>query len=211
MSGAARGLPRLAAEGIAMKQSSTLLKGKTIAILATDGVEQSELQKPREAFEQAGARTLLVSPRAGQIQGVEHQHDGRKFAVDVELADANPDGFDALLLPGGVANPDSLRTIPEAITFVRHFAEAGKPIAAICHGPWSLVEADLVRGRTLTSWPSLKTDLKNAGAIWVDREVVVDRGLITSRKPEDLPAFIGKAIEEINEGRHESHAVASQR
>lgn len=194
-----------------MKQQVDTLKGKTIAILATDGVEQSELEKPRAAFDQAGARTLLVSPRSGEIQGVTHQQNGRKFLVDVELVDANPDGFDALLLPGGVANPDTLRTIPEAVSFVRHFAEAGKPIAAICHGPWSLVEADLVRGRTLTSWPSLKTDLKNAGAIWVDREVVVDRGLVTSRNPDDLPAFIGKAIEEFKEGRHESHAVASQR
>ena len=194
-----------------MSQPIKNLKGKTIAILATDGVEQSELQKPREAFERAGARTLLVSPHAGDIQGVEHHKNGRTFAVDVELNDANPDAFDALLLPGGVANPDALRTIPEAVSFVRRFAEAGKPIAAICHGPWSPVEADLVRGRTLTSWPSLKTDLTNAGAIWVDREVVVDRGLVTSRKPDDLPAFIGKAIEEFNEGRHESHAVASQR
>jgi protease I len=194
-----------------MNQSIEKLKGKTIAILATDGVEQSELQKPREAFDRAGARTLLVSPHAGEIQGVEHHHNGRTFAVDLELSDANPDAFDALLLPGGVANPDALRTIPEAVSFVRHFAEAGKPIAAICHGPWSLVEADLVRGRTLTSWPSLKTDLTNAGAIWVDRDVVVDRGLVTSRKPDDLSAFIGKAIEEFNEGRHESHAVASQR
>jgi protease I len=194
-----------------MNPQVDLLRGKTIAILATDGVEQSELERPREAFELAGARTLLISPRSGQIQAVVHQQNGRKFAVDVELSDANPDGFDALLLPGGVANPDTLRTIPEAVSFVRHFAEAGKPIAAICHGPWSLVEADLVRGRTLTSWPSLKTDLKNAGAIWVDREVVVDHGLVTSRNPADLPAFISKAIEEFNEGRHESHAVASQR
>jgi len=194
-----------------MKQQADMLKGKTIAILATNGVEQSELEKPREAFEQAGARTLLVAPHAGQIQSVSHQQNGRKFAVDVELSDANPDGFDALLLPGGVANPDTLRTIPEAVSLVRHFAEAGKPIAAICHGPWLLVEADLVRGRTLTSWPSLQTDLKNAGAIWVDREVVVDHGLITSRKPDDLPAFIAKSIEEFIEGRHESHAVASQR
>jgi protease I len=194
-----------------MSQQNDMLKGKTIAILATDGVEQSELEKPRQAFDQAGARTLLVSPHTGQIQGVEHHEKGHTFAVDLELADAKPDDFDALLLPGGVANPDTLRTIPEAISFFRHFAEAGKPIAAICHGPWSLVEADLVRGRTLTSWPSLKTDLTNAGAIWLDREVVVDRGLITSRKPDDLPAFISKAIEEFNEGRHESHAVASQR
>lgn len=187
------------------------LQGKTIAILATNGVEQSELSEPRRAFEREGAKTLLISPQGGQIQGVQHQEPGEAFQVDVELGDANPDAFDALMLPGGVANPDELRTIPEAVSFVRHFAEAGKPIAAICHGPWSLVEADLVRGRTLTSWPSLMTDLKNAGAIWVDREVVVDRGLVTSRKPADLPAFIGKAIEEFYEGRHESHAVASQR
>lgn len=194
-----------------MKQQADVLKGKRIAILATDGVEQSELAKPREAFDAAGARTVLVAPRAGHIQGVEAHQNGRRFAVDVELIDADPDSFDALLLPGGVANPDALRTLPEAVSFVRHFAEAGKPIAAICHGPWSLVEADLVRGRTVTSWPSLRTDLTNAGAIWVDREVVVDHGLVTSRKPDDLPAFIRKAIEEFNEGRHESHAVASQR
>jgi len=194
-----------------MSQGIEKLKGKTIAILATDGVEQSELERPRQAFDAAGARTLLVSPHAGEIQAVVHQQNGRTFSVDIELSDAHAEAFDALLLPGGVANPDTLRTIPEAVAFVRHFAEAGKPIAAICHGPWSLVEADLVRGRTLTSWPSLKTDLVNAGAIWVDRDVVVDRGLVTSRKPDDLAAFIGKAIEEFGEGRHESHAVASQR
>jgi protease I len=194
-----------------MSQEPGMLKGKTIAILATDGVEQSELKKPRDAFDEAGARTLLVSPHAGHIQGVEHLQNGHRFAVDLELSEADPDDFDALLLPGGVANPDVLRTLPEAVSFVRHIAEAGKPIAAICHGPWSLVEADLVRGRTVTSWPSLRTDLTNAGAIWVDREVVVDRGLVTSRKPDDLPAFIRKAIEEFNEGRHESHAVSSQR
>jgi len=194
-----------------MSQGIEKLKGKTIAILATDGVEQSELERPRQAFDAAGARTLLVSPHTGEIQAVVHQKNGRTFSVDIELSDAHAEAFDALLLPGGVANPDTLRTIPEAVAFVRHFAEAGKPIAAICHGPWSLVEADLVRGRTLTSWPSLKTDLVNAGAIWVDRDVVVDRGLVTSRKPDDLAAFIGKAIEEFGEGRHESHAVASQR
>ena len=194
-----------------MRQEVADLRGKTIAILATDGVEQSELEKPRDAFDDAGAKTVLVSPHTGHIRGVEHHKDGRSFAVDLDLSDAHADDFDALLLPGGVANPDALRTLPEAVSFVRHFAEAGKPIAAICHGPWSLVEADLVRGRTVTSWPSLRTDLTNAGAIWVDREVVVDRGLVTSRKPDDLPAFIRKAIEEFKEGRHESHAVASQR
>jgi protease I len=187
------------------------LVGKVIAILATDGVEQSELEKPRLAFEEAGATTRLVSPKTDAIQAFTHHEKGKRFDVDVPLGIANADEFDALLLPGGVISPDALRTIPEAIEFVRRFAVAGKPIAAICHGPWSLVEADLVRGRTVTSWPSLMTDLKNAGAIWVDREVVVDRGLVTSRKPDDLPAFIGKAIEEFREGRHESHAIASAR
>jgi protease I len=187
------------------------LTGKVIAILAADGVEQSELEQPRDAFEQAGGKTLLVSPKAGTIQAFQHHDKSKTFKVDLLLDDANANDFDALLLPGGVVNPDTLRAIPEAVSFVRRFAEAGKPIAAICHGPWSLVEADLVRGRTVTSWPSLMTDLKNAGAIWVDREVVVDRGLVTSRKPADLPAFIRKSIEEFNEGRHESHAVASLR
>lgn len=194
-----------------MQDAEGKLAGKIIAILATDGVEQVELERPRMAFEQAGATTRLVSPKGDSIQGFTHHEKGKRFDVDVALAEAKADEFDALLLPGGVINPDALRTIPEAIEFVRGFAVAGKPIAAICHGPWSLVEADLVRGRTLTSWPSLMTDLKNAGAIWVDREVVVDRGLVTSRKPDDLPAFIGKAIEEFREGRHESHAIASAR
>jgi protease I len=194
-----------------MKNADGKLSGKVIAILATDGVEQSELEKPRAAFEEAGATTRLVSPQAGAIQAFAHHDKGKRFDVDIPLREADANEFDALLLPGGVMNPDTLRTIPQAVEFVRGFAVAGKPIAAICHGPWSLVEADLVRGRTLTSWPSLMTDLKNAGAIWVDREVVVDRGLVTSRKPDDLPAFIGKAIEEFGEGRHESHAVASAR
>jgi protease I len=194
-----------------MQDAEGKLAGKIIAILATDGVEQVELEKPRVAFEEAGAITRLVAPRADSIQGFTHHEKGKRFDVDIALEDANAMEFDALLLPGGVINPDALRTIPEAIEFVRGFAVAGKPIAAICHGPWSLVEADLVRGRTMTSWPSLMTDLKNAGAIWVDREVVVDRGLVTSRKPDDLPAFIGKAIEEFREGRHESHALASAR
>lgn len=194
-----------------MQDADGKLAGKIIAILATDGVEQVELEKPRLAFEEAGATTRLVSPKSDAIQGFAHHEKGKRFDVDIPLDEANANEFDALLLPGGVINPDALRTIPEAIEFVRSFALAGKPIAAICHGPWSLVEADLVRGRTLTSWPSLMTDLKNAGAIWVDREVVVDRGLVTSRKPDDLPAFIGKAIEEFREGRHESHAIASAR
>jgi len=187
------------------------LHGKSIAILATDGVEESELEEPRAAFDAAGATTRLVAPHSGVIQAVSHGEKTKRLPVDVTLEDVKAADFDALLLPGGVANPDALRVEPGVADLVREFATAGKPIAAICHGPWSLIEADLVRGRTLTSWPSLKTDLKNAGAIWVDREVVVDRGLVTSRKPADLPAFIRKAIEEIAEGRHESHAVASQR
>jgi protease I len=187
------------------------LSGKTVAILATDGVEQSELEEPRQAFEQAGAKTVLIAPRAGSIQGFEHHDKGKEFQVDVALDEANPSQYDALLLPGGALNPDALRAEPQAVAFVRRMAEEGKPIAAICHGPWTLVEADLVRGRTVTSWPSIQTDLRNAGAIWVDRDVVVDRGLVTSRKPSDIPAFIRKAIEEFREGRHESHAVASRR
>jgi protease I len=194
-----------------MPNQNRSLQGKAIAILATDGVEQSELEEPRDAFDAAGATTRLVSLRAGAIQGFSHGEKSKRFHVDLTLSDARASDFDALLLPGGVANPDALRVEPQVVELVRDFATAGKPIAAICHGAWSLVEADLVRGRTLTSWPSLKTDLKNAGAIWVDREVVVDRGLVTSQKPADLPAFIAKAIEEISEGRHESHAVASQR
>ena len=194
-----------------MQNADGKLSGKIIAILATDGVEQSELEKPRAAFEEAGATTRLVSPRPGAIQAFLHDEKGKRFDVDIPLLQADAGEFDALLLPGGVMNPDTLRTIPEAVEFVRGFAVTGKPIAAICHGPWSLIEAGLVRGRTLTSWPSLMTDLKNAGAIWVDREVVVDRGLVTSRNPDDLPAFIGRAIEEFREGRHESHAIASAR
>lgn len=187
------------------------LRGKRIAILATDGVEQSELEEPRAAFEAAGATTRLVAPHAGVIQAVTHGENAERLPVDVTLEQARVGNFDALLLPGGVANPDALRINADAVELVRDFATAGKPIAAICHGPWVLIEADLVRGRTLTSWPSLKTDLRNAGATWVDREVVVDRGLVTSRKPGDLAAFIAHAIEEFSEGRHELQAVASLR
>lgn len=194
-----------------MRNQDQRLQGKAIAILATDGVEQSELEEPRAAFDAAGATTRLVSLHSGVIQAVSHGEKTKRLPVDVTLEDVSAADFDALLLPGGVANPDALRVEAGVIELVREFATAGKPIAAICHGPWSLIDADLVRGRTVTSWPSLKTDLKNAGAIWVDREVVVDRGLVTSRKPADLPAFIAKAIEEFGEGRHESHAVASQR
>jgi len=178
------------------------LAGKRVAILATDGFEQSELTVPRQALVDAGAEVEIVSPQRGEIQGMVHHDKGDRVQVDRSLDEAQPDGYSALVLPGGVANPDSLRTNERAVAFVRAFAREHKPIAAICHGPWSLIEADAVRGRKVTSWPSLKTDLKNAGAEWLDREVVVDRGLVTSRKPDDLPAFCAKMVEEFREGRH---------
>ncbi len=190
------------------KPGSGRLAGKRIAILATDGFEQSELEDPRDAFAIEGAETVLVAPHAGEIQGVEHGKRGRRVAVDRLVGDTRADDFDALLIPGGVANPDRLRTIPDAVDFVRHFMAREKPVASICHGPWMLVEADAVRGRTLTSWPSPRTDLRNADAIRVDRDAVVDRKLVTSRKPEDLPAFIERAIEVIANDHPEVHAVA---
>jgi protease I len=171
------------------------LEGMKVAILVAEGFEQIELTEPKKALEAAGAQTFIISPAQGQVQGWNHFDKGEKFSVDVPLDAAKADDYDALLLPGGVANPDQLRAIPKAVQFVREFFDAGKPVAAICHGPWTLIEADAVRGRTVTSWPSLKTDLINAGANWVDREVVVDRGLVTSRKPADLPAFNQKMIE----------------
>jgi protease I len=171
------------------------LQGKTIAILATDGFEQSELQKPKQALEQAGAKAEVVSPKAGKIKGWNMKQWGDEVPVDVELNSAKPDRYDALLLPGGVMNPDHLRMIPEAVRFVKHFFEQNKPIAAICHGPWMLLEADEVRGRTVTSWPSLKTDIKNAGGAWVDKEVVVSHNIVTSRKPDDIPAFNREMID----------------
>jgi protease I len=178
------------------------LTGKKVAILATDGFEQSELEKPRAALEKAGAETALVSPKSGTVRGWDGDDFGDKLNVDVPLNTANPDDYDALLLPGGVMNPDKLRTIPEAVQFARRFFDAGKPIAAICHGPQLLIEADVVRGRRMTSYPSLKTDLKNAGADWVDETVVTDQGLVTSRRPSDIPRFNEKMIEEIAEGFH---------
>ena len=180
------------------------LQGKTVAILATDGVERVELTEPRKALDAAGARTVVVSPRTGSIKGWEHDHWGESIPVDQSLDGARADQFDALLLPGGVINPDQLRQNERAVQFVRGFFDAGKPVAAICHGPWMLVEADVVRGRTITSWPSLRTDIRNAGAEWVDREVVTDKGLVTSRKPDDIPAFSRKMIEEFAEGTHEA-------
>lgn len=183
------------------------LEGRRIAILATDGVEQGELTGPREALDKAGATTTLVAPKGGTIRAFQHDKKGQELTVDLTLAEARAEDFDALLIPGGVMNPDQLRQDAQAVRFVKAFATAGKPIGAICHGPWLLIEADCVRGRTVTSWPSLKTDLRNAGANWVDRDVVVDQGLVTSRKPEDIPAFSSRLIEEISEGVH-AHAGA---
>jgi protease I len=185
------------------------LDGKRIAFLATDGVEQVELTEPRKAVEREGAETDLVSLEDGEIQGFEHLDKGDTFKVDRAVADADASDYDGLVLPGGVANPDRLRTDDDAVAFVRAFFEAGKPVGAICHAPWTLIEADVVRGLEVTSWPSLKTDLKNAGASWVDKEVVVDKGLTTSRKPDDLPAFNEKIVEEFCEGRHEELAAAT--
>jgi protease I len=183
------------------------LEDKTVAFLATDGVEQVELTEPWKKVEGEGGKPELVSLESGEIQGFQHLDKGDTFSVDRTVADADADDYDGLVLPGGVANPDFLRVDGDAVRFVRAFFEAGKPVAAICHGPWTLVEADVVRGRTLTSWPSLKTDIKNAGGEWVDEEVYVDSGLVTSRKPDDLPAFCDKLAEEICEGRHEEQAL----
>jgi protease I len=170
------------------------LSDRKIAVLATDGVEQIELTEPLKALKEASARVVVIAPKAGEIQGMNHDQKGDRLPVDHDLASVSPDAFDALVLPGGVANPDTLRTIPEAVAFVRHFIEAGKPVAAICHGPWTLIEADGVRGRHMTSWPSLKTDLKNAGANWEDKSVVVDGTLVTSRKPDDLEDFCREMV-----------------
>jgi protease I len=171
------------------------LDGRRIAILATDGVEEVELTRPLEALRDAGADVYLVSLEDGEIQMFEHLDPSRTIDVDRTVGGASPTDYDGLVLPGGVANPDRLRTDADAVAFVRAFFDEGKPVAAICHGPWTLVEADVVGGRTLTSWPSLRTDLRNAGATWVDEEVHVDGDLITSRKPDDLPAFCGAMID----------------
>jgi len=186
-----------------MATNSRSLSGKRVAILATDGVEQVELTEPRKALDGAGANTKVVSPKSGSIKGWNHTDWGEQIPVDVSLDSTSPDDFDALLLPGGVMNPDHLRTNRNAVNFVRAFFEAGKPVAAICHGPWLLVEADVARGRNVTSWPSLQTDLRNAGANWSDSQVVSDHGLVTSRKPDDIPAFNKKMIEEFAEGVHD--------
>jgi protease I len=184
------------------------LNGKRVAILATDGVEQVELTEPRKALDDAGATTIVVSPKEGKIKAWQHDHWGDEIPVDRALSEAKPDDFDALMLPGGVMNPDHLRMDKQAVQFVKSFFQAGKPVAAICHGPWLLVEADVVRNRNLTSWPSLQTDIRNAGGDWVDREVVTDMGLVTSRKPDDIPAFNRKMVEEFAEGVHTAGAGA---
>ncbi len=178
-----------------------VLKGKKVAFLATDGVEQVELVDPRRAVEEAGAETALVSIDSGEIQAFNHLDQGDKIKVDVIASSADASQFDALVLPGGVANPDFLRQDADAVSFVKSFFEQDKPVGVICHGPWTLVEADVVRGRTLTSWPSLRTDLRNAGADWVDEEVHVDGLVVSSRKPDDLPAFNRKIIEVFARGR----------
>jgi protease I len=178
------------------------LTGRRLAILATDGVEQSELTSPWKAATDAGASVDLISPKPGQIQAREHGEKANRFDVTRTLDQVSADNYDGLILPGGVANPDKLRTDPQAVGFVRSFVDAGKPIASICHGPWMLVEADAVRGKTLTSWPSLQTDIRNAGGRWVDEPVHVDQGIVTSRKPEDLPAFNASMLEEFAEGIH---------
>src|SRR3954470_1640981 len=181
------------------------LNGKKIAILtANEGAEQVEYEEPRRALEEAGATVELIAPEKGEVQMFDHLDKADTFDADKAVGDASADDYDGLMLPGGVANPDNLRTEPEAIEFVQGFVNAGKPIAAICHAPWTLVEADAVKGRTLTSYPSIRTDIENAGGTWVDEEVHVDQGLVTSRKPDDLPAFSAKAIEEFCEGEHEN-------
>jgi protease I len=183
-----------------MAGSNGKLDGRRVAILATDGVEQVELTSPQQALKQAGAQVTVVSLKSGQIQGMHHSEKGDKIDVDAEIGNVAADQFDALVLPGGVANPDYLRVNKQAVAFVRAFFGAGKPVAAICHGPWMLVEADAVRGKKVTSWPSLHTDLRNAGANWVDEQVVRDGTLVTSRKPDDLAAFNREVIEMIATG-----------
>ncbi len=184
------------------------LLGTRVAILVTDGFEQSELLEPRKALDAAGATTMVISPVPNKVKGWNHKEWGNEVPVDVPLKSAKAQDFHALLLPGGVMNPDRLRWTQQAVNFVKHFTDSGKPIAAICHGPWTLIEADAVRGHTMTSWPSLRTDLKNAGANWVDKEVVRDGKLVTSRKPDDIPAFNREMIQLFAEETREARKVA---
>ncbi len=189
---------------------SDQLQDKRIAILvANEGVEQVELTSPREALREAGAAIDLLAPEGSEIQAFNHLDKGDTFTPDKAVGEADPDDYDGLVLPGGVANPDQLRTDTDAVQFVRSFFEAGKPVGAICHAPWTLINADVVDGRTLTSWPSLQTDLRNAGAEWVDEEVHVDQGLVSSRRPDDLDAFNAKIVEEFAEGVHEGQREAT--
>ncbi len=185
------------------------LDGKKVAILVASGFEQVEMTKPRAALEEAGAKVKIVSTKSGQIQGMNHADKGDEFEVDLTLDDADAKDFDALMIPGGLLNPDELRATPAATDFARAFFDEGKPVAAICHGPWVLIDAGVVSGRTLTSWPAIKTDVKNAGGTWVDEEVVVDNGLVTSRKPDDIPAFNKKMIEEFAEGKHPGQSATA--
>jgi deglycase len=190
------------------------LTGKRVAVIATDMVEQVELTEPWKALEDAGAEPELISIKGGKIQGFNHYDKADTFEVDRTIDEADPKDYDALLLPGGVGNPDTLRMNEQVVDFVRRMFDSGKPIGAICHGPWVLVEAGVVEGLTLTSWPSLKTDIRNAGGTWVDEEVHVDQGVTTSRRPDDIPAFNEKILEEFEEGQHErtrvrAHATAS--
>ncbi len=179
------------------------LRGKRVAALVDNGFEQVELTEPKKALEQAGAKVDIVSPQQAKVKGWQHTKWGDELPVDRQLDSANASDYDALLLPGGVMNPDHLRMNAKAVQFVRAFVQSNKPIAAICHGPWTLIEAGAVKGRRMTSWPSLQTDLRNAGANWTDEQVIVDNGLVTSRKPDDIPAFNKKMIEEFAEGRHD--------
>ncbi len=188
------------------KQQSKIA-GKKVAILATDGFEQAELVEPRKALDDAGAKTFIVSLKKGKIKAWNEKNWGDEFKVDLTLDEAKPEEFDALLLPGGVMNPDTLRMTPRAVQFVKQIVDAGKPVAAICHGPWTLVEANVIRGKKLTSWPSLKTDIDNAGGHWVDSEMVCDHGLVTSRKPADIPAFNRGMIKEFSEGHSKTTNV----
>lgn len=187
------------------------LEGMRVAILAADMFEQVEMTEPRTALQQAGAQTVLISPNSGHVQGAKHYDKADRFPVDMTLDQANPEQFDALMLPGGVANPDQLRMNKKAVQFVKSFFDAGKPVAAICHAPWTLVEADVVRGRRITSWPSLQTDIRNAGGSWVDEVNVTDQNLTTSRKPDDIPKFNEAMIRLFEESRTRGELRQTQR